>query len=57
MILSGLEIEKRLGGDIKIDPYCDQNINPNSYNLTLHEDVMTYEEVVLDMKKTTALGT
>jgi len=26
-------------------------INPNSYNLTLHEDVMTYEEVVLDMKK------
>ena len=51
MILSGLEIEKRLGGDIKIDPYCDQNINPNSYNLTLHEDVMTYEEVVLDMKK------
>ena len=51
MILSGLEIEKRLGGDIQIDPYCSDNINPNSYNLTLHEDVMTYEEVVLDMKK------
>jgi len=51
MILSGLEIEKRLGDDIKIDPYCADNINPNSYNLTLHEDVMTYEEVVLDMKK------
>ena len=51
MILSGLEIEKRLGNDIQIDPYCADNINPNSYNLTLHEDVMTYEEVVLDMKK------
>ena len=51
MILSGLEIEKRLGEDIQIDPYCADNINPNSYNLTLHEDVMTYEEVVLDMKK------
>ena len=51
MILSGLEIEQRLGGDIQIDPYRSENINPNSYNLTLHEDVMTYEEVVLDMKK------
>lgn len=51
MILSGCEIEKRLGGDIQIDPYNPQNLNPNSYNLTLHHDVLTYEEVVLDMKK------
>lgn len=51
MILSGIEIQQRLGEDIQIDPYQPDNINPNSYNLTLHEDVMTYEEVVLDMKK------
>ena len=51
MILSGCEIEKRLGTDIKIDPYKPENLNPNSYNLTLHSDVLIYEEVVLDMKK------
>ncbi|MFK7766678.1 MAG: dCTP deaminase [Mariniblastus sp.] len=51
MILSGDEIERKLGSDIKIDPFNPENINPNSYNLTLHEDVVTYEEVVLDMKK------
>ncbi|MCL4155626.1 UNVERIFIED_CONTAM: hypothetical protein GTU68_006921 [Idotea baltica] len=51
MILSGSEIKNRMGDDIKIEPYTPDNINPNSYNLTLHEDVMTYEEVVLDMKK------
>ena len=51
MILSGKEIEKRLGNDIQIDPFKPENLNPNSYNLTLHHDVITYEEVVLDMKK------
>lgn len=51
MILSGKEIEKRLGNDIQIDPFKPENLNPNSYNLTLHHDVMTYEEVVLDMRK------
>ena len=51
MILSGKEIEKRLGNDIQIDPFKPENLNPNSYNLTLHQDVMVYEEVVLDMKK------
>ena len=51
MILSGQEISKSLGTNIKIDPYCPDNLNPNSYNLTLHHDIMTYEEVVLDMKK------
>ncbi|MBL8827286.1 MAG: dCTP deaminase, partial [Planctomycetaceae bacterium] len=25
--------------------------NPNSYNLTLHNELLTYEEVVLDMRK------
>ena len=51
MILSGLEIRKRLNDDIQIEPFQEANLNPNSYNLTLHEELMTYEEVVLDMRK------
>lgn len=51
MILSGDEIQQRIGTDIEISPFTPENINPNSYNLTLHDEVMTYEEVVLDMRK------
>lgn len=51
MILSGNEIRARQGKDIFIDPYDDDRVNPNSYNLTLHEELMVYEEIVLDMKK------
>ncbi len=51
MILSGEEICRRLGDEIIIDPFDVAHINPNSYNLTLHPDLMTYEEVVLDMRK------
>ena len=49
MILSGDEILKNLGTNIHIDPFDPACLNPNSYNLTLHDEVMTYEEVVLDM--------
>ncbi|MEX2141106.1 MAG: dCTP deaminase [Pirellulales bacterium] len=51
MILSGHEIRSQLGGNIVIDPFDDANLNPNSYNLTLHDELITYEEVVLDMRK------
>lgn len=51
MILSGDEIRQELGENINIDPYNPANLNPNSYNLTLHNEILTYEEVVLDMKK------
>jgi dCTP deaminase len=51
MILSGNEIRRRLGNAITIDPFNEANLNPNSYNLTLHNELMTYEEVVLDMAK------
>ncbi|MCU0959062.1 MAG: dCTP deaminase [Pirellulaceae bacterium] len=51
MILSGAMIRQRLGGDIVIDPFDPQRLNPNSYNLTLHDEILTYEEVVLDMRK------
>ena len=51
MILSGHQIRKSLGANIVIDPFDEANLNPNSYNLTLHNELMTYEEVVLDMAK------
>ena len=51
MILSGNEIRENLGTNIIIDPFQEANLNPNSYNLTLHNEIITYEEVVLDMRK------
>jgi len=51
MVLSGLEIQRQLGTNILIDPFCESRLNPNSYNLTLHDELMVYEEVVLDMRK------
>jgi dCTP deaminase len=51
MVLSGHEIKRQLGGDIIIDPFDESRLNPNSYNLTLHDELMVYEEVVLDMRK------
>jgi dCTP deaminase len=49
MILSGDEIRNHLGSNILIDPFDESRLNPNSYNLTLHDELLTYEEVVLDM--------
>jgi len=51
MILSGHEILEHLDKDIVIEPFDETNLNPNSYNLTLHDELMVYEEVVLDMRK------
>lgn len=51
MVLSGLEIKRRLGSDIVIEPFDEARLNPNSYNLTLHDELMVYEEVVLDMRR------
>ena len=51
MILSGQAIRERLGTDILIDPFDESQLNPNSYNLQLHDELMVYEEVVLDMAK------
>lgn len=50
MILTGDEIRKHLGSNIRIDPFDESRLNPNSYNLTLHNELLTYEEVVLDMR-------
>ena len=51
MILSGQQILERLEDDIVIDPFAPANLNPNSYNLTLHNELLVYEELVLDMAK------
>jgi dCTP deaminase len=51
MILSGNEIRERLGNDLVIEPFDEARLNPNSYNLSLHDELMTYEEVVLDLRK------
>lgn len=51
MILSGHEIRAQLGGNIVIDPFDEARLNPNSYNLSLHDELLVYEEVVLDMRK------
>jgi len=50
MILSGLEIRNRIGGDIKIEPYEEGQLNPNSYNLKLHNELLVYDTNELDMK-------
>lgn len=50
MILSGLEIKKRLHKTIEIEPYDERRLNPNSYNLTLHNELLIYKSDVLDMK-------
>ena len=52
MILSGKEIQKQVEmGTIKIDPFSQDLINPNSYNLRLHSDLLVYDNKVLDMKE------
>jgi dCTP deaminase len=50
MILSGKEIEKRLDKQIFIEPYNPAQLNPNSYNLKLHNKLLVYDQHVLDMK-------
>lgn len=51
MILSGKEIKKRLNSDIFIEPFNEKQLNPNSYNLCLHRELLVYDEPVLDFKK------
>ena len=51
MILSGNEIRQQLGRNILIEPFDEARLNPNSYNLSLHDELLVYEEVVLDMRK------
>lgn len=51
MILSGKEIQSRAGKDIVIDPFNPNRLNPNSYNLSLHHELVVYQDRELDMKR------
>lgn len=51
MILSGKEIAKKMGSSIIIEPYNPSQLNPNSYNLRLHNELLVYNNHELDMKK------
>lgn len=51
MILTGNEIRAQMGKNIVIEPFREEQLNPNSYNLTLHDELLVYEELVLDMRK------
>ncbi|MFR8053091.1 MAG: dCTP deaminase [Negativibacillus massiliensis] len=51
MILSGKEIQRHIGKEIIIEPFDQSRVNPNSYNLTLHNELLVYENHELNMKK------
>ncbi|MBT4866755.1 MAG: dCTP deaminase [Planctomycetaceae bacterium] len=51
MILTGHQIQAEMGGNIVIDPFDESQLNPNSYNLRLHNELLVYEEIVLDMAR------
>ena len=51
MILSGNEIKTQLGKNIVIEPFDESLLNSNSYNLRLHNELLVYEEIVLDMRR------
>lgn len=51
MILSGKEIKTRMGKEIVIEPFREEQLNPNSYNLRLHDELLVYDEPLLDMKR------
>lgn len=50
MILSGKEIQRHMGREIVIEPFDEKRLNPNSYNLSLHDELLVYENKLLDMK-------
>ncbi|WP_080053965.1 dCTP deaminase [Spirosoma aerolatum] len=51
MILSGIEIKNKLGTDLSIEPFSEAQLNPNSYNLRLHHELLVYDDTLLDMKR------
>lgn len=51
MILTGHQIKAELGKNIDIDPFDESLLNPNSYNMRLHNELLVYEEIVLDMQR------
>lgn len=58
MILTGNEIYNQvIAGNIEIDPFDVNRLNPNSYNLSLGNELAVYRDAVLDMKNKSELVT
>lgn len=52
MILSGLKIAEEVkAGRIYISDFDEKRLNPNSYNLRLADEILTYDYDPLDMRK------
>lgn len=51
MILSGEEIRRQMGSRIWISDFDEKRLNPNSYNLRLHHELLVYDSYELDMKR------
>jgi dCTP deaminase len=43
MILTGNEIRKQLGTNIVIEPFREELLNANSYDLRLHDELIVYD--------------
>ncbi len=39
-----------LNSNIFIEPFNAKQLNPNSYNLRVHNELMVYDETILDMR-------
>ena len=50
-MLTGNEIKKQLGTNIIIEPYNEEQLNPNSYNLKIGNELMIYTNSILDAGK------
>ncbi|OJH35969.1 dCTP deaminase [Cystobacter ferrugineus] len=52
MILTGPKIQQEvLSGTIRISPFCEEQVNPNSYDFRLGDTLKVYKKHVLDTKK------
>lgn len=51
MMLSGLTIKSLLNTKIGIEPFNESQLNPNSYNVRLHNELLEYDDPIIDMKK------
>ena len=52
MILTGRQIASEMGCGLEIVPFNPKQLNPNSYNLRLADELLVYDELVcLDMAK------
>lgn len=55
-MLTGEEIIRRVkDGEIVIKPFDETNVNPNSYNITLADELLVHIDDTLDCKKESAV--